>query len=222
MLERIYNRPLSVIKRYMNYAHYWFLDTVIRRQIPFNWLSASNLGEMANRPTHNLADADLLDTLMYLFTEGDLMLKLSGRNNNVQSLASPSRDFVQSTLFMGHDAWIQHPQSIFYGVTAQGATKWEQLSAPQWEQYYEEGYGIEPYEGDIIASERAVTEEVFGMARCDPLVGTIVPASITWTAIHPWNATYWKTLPIGHQVCFTYLPFVETDETPYPTQGYCT
>ena len=103
-----------------------------------------------------------------------------------------------------------------YGVTGRGGATWETLSQPQWDRFYVEGYGINPYEGEITASERGLVEQLLRRAPYDSMVKAIVPESIRWSVLHPWEATYWKQVPIGYQVEFTYLTRSGDEEMPLP------
>jgi hypothetical protein len=200
----------------MNHAEYWFLDAAIRLKIPFNWLSASNVDEMLNRPHHHLSAPELLVILQRMFERGDLFLEYSDRYQQHYRTQAPSRSEIESTLYLTHDEWMTRPEQAFYGVTILGGTKWETLSHPQWDRFYDEGYGIDPYEGEITAPDRGLVEQVLALAPYASFITAIVPESIRWSVLQPWEATYWKQLPIGYRVDFTYLPRSEDEELAHP------
>lgn len=209
----------------MKYEHYWLIDTAIRCHIPFNWLSARNLAEMLNRETHKLSDAALLETLLHMFAHGDLYLQLSNRDGRDTALMSPSRSFVEATLYANRDQWLTRQQRVFYGVTLQGAAKWERLSTPQWQKFFEAGYEVDPYQGEIIAAERSTAETLLTMTQYDEGIHTVISDSVAWTICQPWQATYWKVLPIAYRVRFTYTPSADTTyaapvETPAWVQAW--
>ena len=200
----------------MNQAEYWFLDAAIRLKIPFHWLSASNVAELLNRPHHNLSAAELVAMLQRMFERGDLFLEYSDHHEQCYQTRVPSRSEIESTLYLTHDEWMARPEQVFYGVTTLGGTKWEALSHPQWDRFYDEGYGIDPYEGEITASDRGLVEQLMALVPDAPFVKAIVPESLRWSVLQPWEATYWKQLPIGYRADFIYLPRNEDEQLACP------
>jgi len=196
----------------MNKTEYWFLDAAIRLKIPFHWLSASNVGEMLNRPHHNLSAPELLVILQRMFERGDLFLEYSSRYAQRARTQTPSQSEIEAALYLAHAEWTAQPAQIFYGVTTAGGAKWEALSHPQWDRFYDEGYGINPYEGEMTASTRGLIEERLALVPYDSFIKTIVPESMRWSVLQPWDATYWKQLPIGYRLEFTYFPPTELEE----------
>jgi hypothetical protein len=112
---------------------------------------------------------------------------------------------------MTHDEWVEQAEQVFYGVTGRGGARWETFSQPQWEHFYDEGYGPDSYEAEITAPTRGFIEERLALVPYDSLIKTIVPESVQWSVLQPWQATYWKQLPIGYHVEFTYLPLTEVE-----------
>lgn len=200
----------------MNKTEYWFLDAAIELKVPLYWLSASNVDEMLNRPHHNLSAQALLEVLEQMFDRGELFLEYTNRYKQSYRTQAPSRRAIESALFMTTDEWMGRPEQVMYGVTGRGGATWETLSQPQWDRFYVEGYGINPYEGEITASERGLVEQLLRRAPYDSMVKAIVPESIRWSVLHPWEATYWKQVPIGYQVEFTYLTRSGDEEMPLP------
>ena len=115
---------------------------------------------------------------------------------------------------MSHNEWIDQPEHVFYGVTGRGGAQWETLSHPQWDQFFDEGYGTNPYEGEMTASTRGLIEERLALVPYDSFIKAIIPESVRWSVLQPWEATYWKQLPIGYHIEFTYLPLTETEKLP--------
>jgi hypothetical protein len=196
----------------MNKIEYWFLDTAIRLKIPFHWLSASNVDEMLNRPHHNLSRSELLVVLERMFERGDLFLEYMNRSEQRHRTRVPSRSEIEAALYMTHDKWTDQSERVFYGVTGRGGALWETLSHPQWDHFYDEGYGINPYEGEMTASTRGLIEEWLALVPYDPLIKAIVPESVRWSVLQPWEPTYWKQLPIGYHIEFAYLPLTEAEK----------
>ena len=201
----------------MNKIEYWFLDAPIRLKIPFHWLSASNVDEMLNRPHHHLSRSELLVVLERMFERGDLFLEYRNRSEQSYRIQVPSRSEIEAALYLPHDQWMDQSEHVFYGVTGRGGALWETLSHPQWDHFYDEGYGINPYEGEMTASTRGLIEEWLALVPYDPSIKAIVPESLRWSVLQPWQATYWKQLPIGYHIAFTYLQLTEAEELARPT-----
>jgi hypothetical protein len=200
----------------MNKAEYWFLDAAVRLKIPVNWVSATNVDEILNRPRHNLSTPELLVVLERMVERGDLFVEFASRDEQRYRTQVSSHAEIESELSRTHDEWMVRSEHVFYGVTTVGGAKWEALSHPRWDRFYDESYGIEPYEGEITTAQRGYTEQVLGLVRHNPFVKAIVPESIRWSVLQPWDATYWKQLPSGYHVDFTYLPSDEDPEHPAP------
>lgn len=196
----------------MNKIEYWFLDAAIRLKIPFHWLSAGNVDEMLNRPHHNLSMSKLLVVLERMFERGDLFLEYRDRHEQSYRTQVPSRSEIETALYMTRAEGIDQSEHVFYGVTARGGAQWETLSHPQWDHFYDEGYGIDPYEGEMTASTRDLIEERLALIPFDAFIKAIVPESVRWSVLQPWEATYWKQLPIGYRIEFTYLPLTEAEK----------
>lgn len=195
----------------MNKSEYWFLDAAIRLKIPFHWLSADNVDEILNRPHHNLSRSELPVVLERMFERGDLFLEYRNHSEQRSRTRAPSRSEIEAALYMSHTERIDQAEQVFYGVTALGGALWETLSHPQWDDFFLEGYGIDPYEGEMSASTRSLIEERLALIPYDSFIKAIVPESVRWSVLQPWEATYWKQLPIGYRIEFTYLPLSEAE-----------
>lgn len=103
-------------------------------------------------------------------------------------------------------------EQVFCGVTGRGGALWETLSRPQWDHFYDEGYGIDPYDGEMTASTRGLIEERLALVPHDSFIKAIVPESVRWSVLQPWEATYWKQLPVGYHIEFIYLPLTEAED----------
>ena len=201
----------------MNKIEYWFLDAAIRLKIPFHWLSASNVDEILNRPHHHLSISELLVVLERMFERGDLFLEYRDRGSQGYTTQEPSPSEIEAALNLTHKEWIDQSQDVLYGVTDRGGTLWETLSRPQWDRFFDEGYGIDPYEGEMAASTRGLIEERLELIPYDTSLKAIVPESMRWSVLQPWEATYWKQLPVGYRLEFTYLPMSEEEKLARPT-----
>jgi hypothetical protein len=73
----------------------------------------------------------------------------------------------------------------------------------------------EPRDGEIIGSDRNLVEQYDSLSRYDSDI-SVVPGSEHWDVLQPWQATYWKELPVGHRLRYKYewvgrTPELKTD-----------
>ena len=178
----------------MDKDEYWLLDSVVESWCPLVWLVAKNVGELLNKRDHSLNRDELISVLNRLFRRGDL-------------LAHPRGKFVEKEIFIPTEIEIEAALSrrldCFYGLTLQGGARWEEVSQPHWERYISDSVYAEPQEGEIIGSDRDLVEQYDSLSDYDSGI-SVVPGSKRWDVLRPWQATYWKELPVGHRLRFKY------------------
>lgn len=195
----------------MDKSEYWFLDAAIRLKIPFHWLSANNVDELLNRPPHNLSMSEILVVLERMFERGDLFIEYTNRDQQSYQTPAPSRSEIEAALYLKQNKGTDQLERVSYGITDQGGARWETLSRPQWDHFFDEGYGMNPYLGEVSASTRGLIEERLALIPHEPWIKAIVPESVRWSVLQPWEATYWKQLPVGYRIEFAYLPLMEAE-----------
>jgi hypothetical protein len=188
----------------MNKDEYWLLDSVVESRCPLVWLVAKNVGELLNKRDHGLKRDELMSVLNLLFRRGDLYARLTGK-----SLAKEVFIPTESEI----EAALSHRLNCCYGLTLQGGARWDEVSQPHWERYISDSVYAEPQEGEIISSDRDLVEQYDSLTRHDSDT-SIVPGSKRWDVLRPWQAAYWKELPVGHRLRFKY-EWVE--RSPEPT-----
>ena len=190
----------------MNKDEYWLMDSVVEGWCPLVWLVAENVGEILNRRDHGLNRDELMSVLNRLFRQGDL-------------LAQPMRQSSEKEVFIPTESEIEaafsHRLNCCYGLTLQGGARWEAVSQPRWERYVYNTVYFEPQKGEIIASDRDLVEQFDSLTQHDSDTA-IVPGSRRWDVLRPWQATYWKELPVGHRLSFTYEWVVRSTEPSDP------
>lgn len=180
----------------MDKAEYWLLDSVVEGWYPLWWLVAENIEGAFNKRNHGLNRDELVSVLDRLFRRGDLLAKRMEK--------SVSKGFFIPTQTQIEEELDRRP-SCFYGLTSQGGTRWEEVSQPHWERYITASVCLDPQEGEIIGSDRQMVEKYDSLS--DYLLSvSVVPGSKQWDVLEPWQATYWKVLPLGHRVRFSYEP----------------
>ncbi len=177
----------------MDRAEYWILDAAVEGMWALGTLKPDIVQMAFNRPGHGLSYDALIGLLDRLFQRGDLVADRVGRLNWEDShLSVPTREEIVDLLAVvgGPDVW--------YGLTAQGGARWEAVSAPDWERFSDCWWGDPDWWGAVSADHLRV-EQYLSSAKVQ---SRIVPGSELWEVVTPWQATYWKTLPIGHKVSF--------------------
>jgi hypothetical protein len=168
---------------------YWLLDLVHGSSFPLYLLTDSNLELIANRDSHGLSHAKLLDTLYRLFQDGSLV-----------GIRYPnSENYIEANLtYHEIDDALQAKNDIQYQLTVEGGQQWEVLSKPNWDWCI--GGGC--YSEDQVISEatsRKVAEQYLQMNSYWDSI-EVIPESIECELLRPWQATYWKTLSEGYKI----------------------
>jgi len=136
-----------------------------------------------------------------MFREGDIKAE---RTEDFKSWSdfAPTVENIEAALFRQGE--FGHPRpTVYYGLTAQGGAKWEAAARPDWNRFIYGGYSDS--EAELISMNRQWVERYFMLIQpggFDTLFA--VPGTEVWDTLEPWQALYWKTLPIGHRVRFTY------------------
>lgn len=176
---------------------YWFLDLVVRWWWPLKGLELepAELEFHANKSAHHLGHVELVNILSDLLLKGDLVFSRAHSHSENEQHAPfiPSKSEIEEAL-AGRD-------EIYYGLTNQGGRRWEMASVPNWDLFlYEASRGrkendVRVMDYEVISSNRVLVEQWLNTEE-------IPVNSPSWEQLTPWQVTYWKTLPMGHQVKF--------------------
>ena len=184
----------------MSRAEFWLLTLVAELWYPVGLLAAEYLSEILNtEQVHGLSHAELAEAMDDLFQHRDIIAKRLGSEATFQ----PTRREIVTALREEHG-----PHALYYGLTAQGAARWEAQACPDWSRYLDESFGYDPNEGEAITSTQSLLADWLARQR-DLGIETPLPGSETWDILKPWRATYWKTLPHGHRIRFRWAEQVE-------------
>jgi hypothetical protein len=178
----------------MNRNEYWLLDSAVEGWYPLFWLVEDNVDEVFNKRHHGLERDELVSVLAELFERGDL-------------LAQRVEKFIEKEIFTPTRAEIEAALDrqfrCLYGLSSQGGARWEEVSSPQWERYISAGDYYEPREGEVIGSDGQLVEKYHSLS--DYISDrSVIAGSRHWDVLEPWQATYWKELPLGHRLRFNY------------------
>jgi len=92
---------------------------------------------------------------------------------------------------------IDEPPLVF-GMTEQGAKRWEALARPDWDRYVNVSETCLDSNGaEFETNLSALTRSRLEMAVQAGYLGTCMLGSEKWEPVSPWHATYWKAFPTG-------------------------
>ena len=178
----------------MDASEYWLLDSVVESRDSLAMLVSKDIETAFNKRSHGLTRDQLINVLERLFLGGDLLAQRMEKSGPKEFFI-PTRTEIEEA-FSGRVL-------CFYGLTSQGGARWEEVSQPHWERYICDSVYGEPREGEIIGSDRDLVEQCDSLSRHYSEI-SVVAGSKHWDVLRPWQATYWKELPVGHRLRFKY------------------
>ena len=178
----------------MNKNEYWLLDSAVEAWYPLVWLVSDDVEGSFNKRHHGLERDELVSVLAELFGRGDLSAQRVEKFIE-KEIFTPARAEIEAALDGRLDC--------LYGLSSQGGARWEEVSRPQWERYITAGVYADPNEGEVIGSDRQLVEKYDSLSYYVSHI-SVVTGSKHWDVLEPWQATYWKELPLGHRLRFKY------------------
>ncbi|HBB30900.1 MAG TPA: hypothetical protein DDZ80_27840 [Cyanobacteria bacterium UBA8803] len=146
----------------------------------------------------NLSHTETLTAANSLFQNGDILAQMYCEGTQVSDVVMTIPE-IQANL----DGKLQ----VYYYLTAQGGRRWEVMVQPNWYQYYRyvcKDYKpdkIPEYEIEITSYSQQLIEKLLSVSSY--VFSEIpIPGTESWDEIEPWQATYWKTLPLAYKVCY--------------------
>lgn len=182
---------------------FWLLDIVIESKLAVDILVADNIEEYLNQAPHALSRTELTTTLSTLF-EKQWISAWVFKDGHASPLLPPytAQNIEQYLTQDSQSPGSFHRPLVYYGLTPAGGQQWEQVTNPDWMSFVQTLYGVNPEEGSIASATRQVVEQWFDNQIFEGY--EVLPDSIQWENMHPWQATYWKQLPEGYRVTFLY------------------
>ncbi len=106
--------------------------------------------------------------------------------------------------------------NLGYFLTSQGAEKWESFSDPQWDHYiswitvYVDSLesGKEVCKSEITCADRSIVERLIQIPYLLSLDNSpieLIPNTVVWETLAPWQVTYWKTLSTGYRAKYQFV-----------------
>lgn len=187
-------------------GEYWLLEAVVERRISISLAAADDVTEVLNKSAgHGLSRALLADTFVSLLDKG-----------LIEVMSRGSSPFVpdKMAILAAMDQRSDQP-SLSYGLTSEGGRQWELFALPVWSNFIDGTFSY-PDRGEVgsaeyVCASKERLEHWFELAKQSLYVQDQPSAS--WDVVQPWQATYWKILPIGHRVRFRGSP----EPRQYPT-----
>ncbi len=203
-------------------GEYWLLESVVTDAIPLNMLASSELAWILNKKEHGLIRQTLIETLVRLFDLGWISAKFTDVGNVPSRFDQQLKCDQIIAAMEERGPWFS---ASAYRLTPEGGAVWEAFAAPDWERFvlidedFEEGIGVR-----TCLSERVLHHQLESSAFIE---GPFDPDSVKTKITGPWQATYWKTLPVGFQANYRRLAVSASGSVPmHPYHrlafaGYC-
>jgi len=198
-------------------GEYWLLETVVEMGVSVRSLASDDVALGFNKPSHGLSRPALARTILSLTSKG-LIAFTDGLGEKVE----PDELGIRKQL---NNEVSQPGEAIIYFLTAEGGRQWESFAAPDWNSYLAQSFSsVHEAEGEalLIHADRSRLQRFLNEVNRADHWYEVMPGTIQWEVLSPWQATYWKQLPVGHQAKFRYrrkelqrdsmMPFIEALE----------
>lgn len=177
-------------------GEYWLLAAVAELALPICWLDWTDLEEALNKTGHGMSRSLLIETMRKFFKKGFI---IANRFGNWDEYFELLPEQIETALNEKQDK-----KEHYYRLTEKGGMYWEAFARPNWDFYISAGYELpddnDIWVGELICANKNHLETYIQSLRYHEY--DIVEDTIQWDALNPWNATYWKELPIGHRIRF--------------------
>ena len=188
----------------MQKSEYWVLESVAENRRLLATLRPDIVEEAFNKEGHGLNDAQLISLLNGLFQQGYLYAASVHKSE-----FNSNENFVPSEYQICNI--LADEQNIWYGLTDYGASIWENLSHPDWQRFMFSELNCDTGQCLIAAGGEQIINHY--LSRSDVL-GCIMPDTLVRETMKNWQATYWKTLPMGYTGQFI-VPSRMIEDFPY-------
>jgi hypothetical protein len=149
-------------------------------------------------------DLDYSTAVKAIYPEQYVRSLISTDNYNQESVTSVLKVGKPVVLTPSQiEANLSGELGAVYYLTPKGGSRWESVANPDWSHYISMLSGLNESVGtwntELISSDQQFLEKFFTV---DEHVSTVVHIDGTevWDVLKPWQATYWKILPLGYRV----------------------
>lgn len=174
---------------------HWLLNFVVDGMYPLAMFRQEYSEHVISDPPE-LPYERLVTVLHHLFQRGDIIAQRMNR------FPTPPGSCFVPTLAEIEES-IEGTDFLHYGLTAQGGTRWEQLVQPPWAHYICDSYYPTESAGDVSGGDQHHVAAFFAVV---PYLREVISESVIWEVVTPWQATYWKTLPVSYRVRYHCVP----------------
>lgn len=190
----------------MNIIDHLLLDYVSEYQVMLDDFARPNVGEIMNKPPHNLSEIELT-TRLYKFVQNQFLVIFRGTEiyipcfEEILTIVSTVCKIPSYKLFSIH---LPKELQMEIRLTPQGGEMWESVFQPEWTKYCSHTItfgATEEDERDWII-EQPNLELLKTLIQIEKKYLTIKNDEIRLEKINPWVATYWKILPEAYQAHF--------------------
>jgi hypothetical protein len=180
----------------MNKAYQWVLNILVEVGCAIQLLDPTVVD--IHFPTnHGLSRSQLASLLEQLLQVEDLVAERDDVDMEQEPIVlSLNRAEIEALLSSDGD-----DVSLF--LTPQGGAHWETVASPDWGRYISNDTRGDQW---LVASMDLALIEKY-LARQD-VQAHIVPGTLEWELVTPWQATYWKILPSAHCARFKYIEYI--------------
>jgi len=156
--------------------------------------------DIMNKPSHGLSPDELSRHFFALWNAGLIECSAASSGDHVAPDLQRSRNqFVRSENWRPSDDLC-----LIYRLSQSGGDTWEQFARPDWNKYLVSSEDDQnPHEWTLTGTNRDLVQHWRDLgSNID--VGFPFPLAGTerWELLQPWQATYWKTLPIAYRLKF--------------------
>ncbi len=174
---------------------YCLLDLVVELRSPMAFVVEPVIGPMFNVEGHDAPDTEVAAALSRLLDNG--LIEAQRYSDDLQDEIPIERMSPEAVLAaFPEKCWGKR---IAYGLTDAGASAWEHAAMPDWSRYVEESSDPEDKSYVLQAATEKVADEYLSYL-CRYQIDLL--SKVEQTRLHPWQATYWKSLPDGVRLTF--------------------
>ncbi len=170
----------------------WLLDLVAELRYPVELLTAPELEPAINRRAPKFSAEQWSERLSELRRRG--WIELRRFDDAPATITDEDLRAELSTRRHG----LPDADTIYFGLTRDGGAEWESAARPDWNRYLFSAAG--EHEVEIACADEARLEKFLRSPWLDwrPI------GDERRDVLSPWQATYWKTLPLGHRMRCAY------------------
>jgi len=180
-------------------GEYWVLETAAEGQWPIDYLFSDDVEIALNKTTHGLAEAELFEVLFSLHTQNKIFFY-----QYKKIIRKPHINFLSDYLKLKLPP-TEKKKRIYYGLTELRGKAWEEFARPNWDSYISALYEFPDQEdgfqlAEIICANKLLLERYISSIEFHDM--DIMKETKINDILEPWDATYWKTLPVGYRTRF--------------------